>query len=78
MTEANKGSKKCSGRGKIMFIYGFTQLGSNLISAIALAAIAFSLCSLKKEAQLFNDCVNVSTEELKSSSKAVNFCNGGK
>ena len=37
--------------------YGFIQLGSSLISAIALAAIAFGFCSVKKESKLFNKCV---------------------
>ncbi len=70
--------KKCGGRGKAMFAYGFIQLGSNVISAIALAAIAFSFCSLKKEAKVFNECVEEIQASGKSSSNAVRFCNGGK
>ena len=45
MTE-EKDSKKCSGKKKIMFAYGFIQLGSSFESAIALAAIAFGFCSV--------------------------------
>tara|TARA_Y100001968_G_C19264561_1_gene670984 strand:+ start:729 stop:968 length:240 start_codon:yes stop_codon:yes gene_type:complete len=76
--ENNKDKKKCRGKGKAMFAYGFIQLGSNVISAIALAAIALSFCSLKKEANVFNKCVEEVQESGKSSSSAVHFCNGGK
>ena len=54
MTEEKKDSKKCSGKKNIMFAYGFVQLGSSFVSAIALAAIAFGFCSVKKESKLFN------------------------
>ena len=74
----NKDKKNCRGKGKAMFAYGFIQLGSNVISAIALAAIALSFCSLKKEANVFNKCVEEVQESGKSSSSAVHFCNGGK
>ena len=43
-----KGFKKCSGKKNIMFAYGFIQLGSSFVSAIALAAMAFGFCSVKK------------------------------
>ena len=79
MTEENKADKKqCGGKGKAMFAYGVIQLGSNVISAIALAAIALSFCSLKQESKLFNECVEESQSTGKSSSEAVRFCNGGK
>jgi len=51
MTEEKKDSKKCSGKKNIMFAYGFIQLGSSFVSAIALAAIAFGFCSVKKESK---------------------------
>ena len=79
MTEENKtDKKKCSGKSKAMFVYGITQLGSSVVSAVALAAIALSLCSLKKEAKLFNECVQEVQANGKSSFSAVRFCNGGK
>jgi hypothetical protein len=79
MTEENKtDKKKCSKKGKAMFAYGMIQLGSNTISAVALAAIAFSFCSLKQESKVFNQCVEEIQATGKSSSDAVNFCNGGK
>ena len=79
MTEENKtDKKKCSGKGKAMFAYGIIQLGSNVVSAVALAAIALSFCSLKQESKVFNECVEEIQANGKSSSDAVRFCNGGK
>ena len=79
MTEENKtDKKKCSGKGKAMFAYGIIQLGSNVVSAVALAAIALSFCSLKQESKVFNECVEKIQATGKSSSDAVRFCNGGK
>ena len=79
MTEENKtDKKKCSGKGKAMFAYGIIQLGSNVVSAVALAAIALSFCSLKQESKVFNECVEEIQSTGKSSSDAVRFCNGGK
>ena len=79
MTEENKAEKKkCGGKGKAMFAYGIIQLGSNVVSAVALAAIALSLCSLKQESKVFNECVEEIQATGKSSSDAVRFCNGGK
>ena len=79
MTEENKtDKKKCGGKSKVMFAYGMIQLGSSVFSAVALAAIALSLCSLKQESKLFNECVEEIQSTGKSSSDAVRFCNGGK
>ena len=78
MTEENKtNKKKCGGKNKAMLIYGVTQLGSNVVSAIALVAIAFSLCSVKQESRVFNECVEQTQSNGRSSSDAVRFCNGG-
>tara|TARA_Y100000766_G_scaffold179150_1_gene153808 strand:+ start:353 stop:592 length:240 start_codon:yes stop_codon:yes gene_type:complete len=79
MTEENKTNKKnCGGKGKAMFAYGIIQLGSNVVSAVALAAIALSFCSLKQESKVFNECVEQVEATGKSSSDAVRYCNGGK
>ena len=79
MTEENKtDKKKCGGKGKAMFAYGIIQLGSSVVSALALAAIALSFCSLKQESKVFNECVEEIQATGKSSSDAVRFCNGGK
>ena len=76
--ESNTATKKCSSKGKAMFAYGIIQLGSSVISALALAAIALSVCSFKQETKVFNECVEEVKESGKSSSAAVHFCNGGK
>ena len=79
MTEENKtDKKKCGGKGKAMFAYGIIQLGSSVVSALALTAIALSFCSLKQESKVFNECVEEIQATGKSSSNAVRFCNGGK
>ena len=79
MTEENKtDKKKCSRKGKAMFAYGIIQLSSSVVSAVALAAIALSFCSLKQESKLFNECVEEIQSTGKNSSDAVRFCNGGK
>ena len=79
MSEENKtDKKKCGKKGTAMFAYGIIQLGSSVVSAVALAAIALSFCSLKQESKVFNECVEEIQATGKSSSAAVNFCNGGK
>ena len=75
--EHNKAKQKCGGIGKAMFTYGIIQLGSSVVSAVALAAIALSFCSLKQESKMFNICVEEVQATGKSSSDAVRFCNGG-
>tara|TARA_Y100001968_G_scaffold323405_1_gene361026 strand:+ start:1100 stop:1342 length:243 start_codon:yes stop_codon:yes gene_type:complete len=75
--ESNKDKKKCGSKGKAMLIYGIVQLGSAVISALALATIAFSFCSIKQEAKFFNECVEEVQASGKSSSNAVRYCNGG-
>ena len=79
MTEENKtDKKKCGEKSKAMFAYGIIQLGSSVVSALALTAIALSFCSLKQESKVFNECVEEIQATGKSSSDAVRFCNGGK
>ena len=78
MTEENeKDKKKCGGKGKAMFAYGIIQLGSSVVSAVALTAIALSFCSVKQESKVFNECVEEVQATGKNSSDAVRFCNGG-
>ena len=60
-----------------MFAYGIIELGSSVVSALALAAIALSLCSVKQESKAFNECVIEVQSTGKSSSDAVRYCNGG-
>jgi len=77
MTEEKKGSKKCYGKKNIMFDYGFIQIGSIFVYSIALAAIAFGFCSVKKESKLFNKCVSEIIEDGGTNAEAVRYCNGG-
>ena len=77
MTDSKNEKKSCSGKGKAMITYGILQLGSSLVSAISLALIALSLCSLKTESKNFNSCVEERIENSTSVSAAVNYCNGG-
>ena len=77
MAESKNEKKSCSGKSKAMFIYGILQLGSSLVSAISLALIALSLCSLKSESKNFNNCVEEKIEQSASISDSVNYCNGG-
>ena len=77
MKEEKKESKKCSGKRNIMFAYGFIQISSGLVSAIALALIAFGFCSLTKESKLFNKCVIEVIENGSTNSEAVRYCKGG-
>ena len=77
MSEQNKESKNCGGKKKIMVAYGFIQLGSSFVSAIALAAIAFGFCSVKKESKAFNNCVAEIIENGSPNAEAVRYCNGG-
>ena len=77
MSEERKDSKTCSGKKKAMLAYGVIQLSSSVISALALALIAFGFCSIKKEAKLFNECVNEIVDSGSGRADAVRFCNGG-
>ena len=60
-----------------MFAYGFIQLGSTIVSAVALLAIVLYFFLLKKESNFFNECV----EEMKATGSpiadSVRFCSGG-
>ena len=77
MPEEKKDSKKSSGNKKIMLAYGFIQLGSSFVSALALTAIAFGFCSIKKESKVFNNCVTEVVENGSANAEAVRYCNGG-
>ena len=77
MSEEKKDSKKSGGKKKIMLAYGLIQLGSSFISALALAAIAFGFCSVKKEADIFNNCVTEIVDNGNTNAEAVRYCNGG-
>ena len=77
MSEEKKVSKSWNGKNKSMLFYGVVQLGSTFVSALALVAIAFGFCSIKKEAKLFNECVEEIVSTGSGKADAVRFCNGG-
>ncbi len=70
--------KNCGKKKGVMLAYGSLQLGTSIISAISLAAVALSFCSIKKESNLFVECVEEVRENGNSASQAVRFCNGGR
>tara|TARA_B100000579_G_scaffold102590_1_gene81660 strand:- start:992 stop:1231 length:240 start_codon:yes stop_codon:yes gene_type:complete len=74
----NKDKKKCGSKGKAMFTYGIIQLGSSIVSAAALVAIALNFCSIKNEAKFINECIEEVQASGKSTANAVHFCRGGK
>jgi|TARA_Y100000991_G_C21825682_1_gene285836 hypothetical protein len=77
MIDKKKDPKKDFKKNKAMIAYGFIQLGSSVVSAVALVAIAIGFYPLKKESKFFNVCV----EEIKATGSptadAVRFCTGG-
>ncbi len=76
--EEKKDKKNCSSKKGLMLAFGLSTLGTRVFSAVSLAAIALSFCSVKKEATFFNDCVEEVIESGRSVSFAVRSCNGGK
>ena len=65
----------CSGK---MLAYGVIQMSATVLSAISLAAIALSLCSIKQRNNLFTGCVDEVIAGGRSQAQAVRYCNGGK
>ena len=79
MTEdTNNEKKNCTNKKGVMLAYGVIQLGTSVVSALALVLIALSFCSLKQESKLFTNCVEEVQANGKNSSQAVHFCNGGR
>ena len=60
-----------------MLPYRFIQISATVVSAIALAAIALSLCPLKQQSNAFNECVAEVISQGENNSQAVRHCNGG-
>ena len=76
----SKKSNKCSTSNTkriIWYAFGAAGLGARGLAALSLLAIALMLCSVKKEAKVFTECVEEVRNSGKSVSSAVNFCNGG-
>ena len=77
MTDKKKGNKQDCKKNRAMFFYGFIQLSSAFVTAIALAAIAQGFNSLKQESKFFNDCVKEIKSTGSPTADAVRFCTGG-
>ena len=77
MADKKNDTNKDFKRKKAMLAYGVIQLGSTVVSAVALVAIALNFFSLKKQSNFFNECV----EEIKATDSptadSVRFCTGG-
>ncbi len=78
MGKNGKKDKKCQKKKGLMLFYGFVHMGTRLVSAFALLAIAIGFCAINKQAKVFNDCVEEVREGGMIYSDAVHFCNGGK
>ena len=70
-----------------MFLYALTKLGANVLTSIALIALALGFLSIRKElswtlnqvhrrARVHNDCVKSIIGEVMKASYAVMYCNG--
>ena len=64
-------------KNKVMIAYGVIQLGSRVVSAVALVVIAIGFCSLKKESNFFNECVQEIKATGSPTADSVRFCTGG-
>ena len=77
MADKKKDTKKDFRRNKAMLAYGVIQLGSRVVSAVALVVIAIGFCSLKKESNFFNECVQEIKATGSPTADSVRFCTGG-
>ena len=77
MADTKKDTKKDFRRNKTMLAYGVIQLGSRVVSAVALVVIAIGFCSLKKESNFFNECVQEIKATGSPTADSVRFCTGG-
>ena len=75
--EKNTEATRCNKKRGVMLAYGLTQLGTSIVSAISLAAIAVGVCSVKQEAKVFTECVEEFQTNGKTTGAAVRLCNGG-
>ena len=77
MADKKNEIKKEFRKNKVMLAYGVIQLSSTVISAVALVAIALGFCSLKKESNFFNECVQEIKATGSPTADSVRFCTGG-
>ena len=77
MSEETANQQCCGGKKLAMLAYVEVEICATVVSAVALAAIAFGLCAVKQESRLFNGCVETVVAEGRSQAEAVRYCNGG-
>ena len=77
MADKKNETKKDFKMNKLMLAYGVIQLGSRVVSAVALVVIAIGFCSLKKESNFFNECVQEIKATGSPTADSVRFCTGG-
>ena len=77
MADKKNETKKDFQKNKVMLAYGVIQLGSRVVSAVALVVIAIGFCSLKKESNFFNECVQEIKATGSPTADSVRFCTGG-
>ena len=77
MADKKNETKKVFKKNKVMLAYEIIQLGSRVVSAVALVAIALGFCSLKKESNFFNECVQEIKATGSPTADSVRFCTGG-
>ena len=77
MADKKNETKKDFRKKNLMLAYGVIQLGSRVVSAVALVAIALGFCSLKKESNFFNECVQEIKATGSPTADSVRFCTGG-
>ena len=77
MADKKNETKKDFKMNKLMHAYGVIHLGSRVLSAVALVVIAIGFCSLKKESNFFNECVQEIKATGSPTADSVRFCTGG-
>ncbi len=76
MSDGNTPNQSCGGKKKAMLAYGVIQISATVVSAIALAAIALTLCPIEQQSKAFNYCVAEIISQGETNSQAVRHCNG--
>ena len=71
MSDGNTSNQSYGGKKKAMLPYRLIQISATVVSAIALAAIALSLCPLKQESREFNDYVSEIICQGETNSQAI-------
>ena len=74
---SKKDSKEDIRKNKAILAYEVIQLGSKVVSTVALVSIALGFYSLKKESTFFNECVQEIKATGSPTADSVRFCTGG-